>query len=341
MCASQPPDVTVNLCLPRVLVIGCGAHASDVLVPAVMSMGRVRVAGFCDTDADRATTLAQRFNAPAAGTSPHDMIDELRPDAVILAGPPTMHVDVAMHAFGAGAHVLVEKPPAVSTRELEKMVSAADSSGRVGMVAHNLRHTASWRRAMERVANTWVESITVEYHASGPVGSRWGLPPQDAFLLSHAVHALDLLNDVLGPPVETTHHLRGVGDGGRFVLSTQWRSRRDVLGIAVVSTCAPRFDWSVQIATADACLIRIASASEVIVHGQRTADQWGTGHRDVWRARVLDTGFDSAGYSAELHRFFDCISGTGVPSPSLADEMPVYRALDELYEQIGSDRSLV
>lgn len=326
--------------LPRVLIIGCGAHASDVLVPAVMSMGRVQVAGFCDLDADRSAALARRFNAPAAGISPHDMIDECRPDAVILAGPPTMHVDAALHAFDAGAHVLVEKPPAVSTGELEKMVSAADSSGRVGMVAHNLRYTAAWRRAMERVADTSVESITVGYHASGPAGSRWGLPPHRAFLLSHAVHALDLLNDVLGPPTETTHHLRGVGDG-RFVLSTQWRSRRDVLGIAVVTTCAPRFDWSVQIATGDACLIRIASASEVIVHGQRTEDQWGSGHRDIWRARVLDTGFESAGYSAELDRFFDCICGQGVPSPSLADELPVYRALDELYEQTGIDRSFV
>jgi len=330
----------VNLGLPRVLIVGCGAHASDILVPAVMSIGRAQVVGFCDLDADRAITLARRFQTRAAGTSPHDMIDEFCPDAVILAGPPSMHVDVAMYAFRAGAHVLVEKPPAVSTGELQKMVSAAESSRRVGMVAHNLRYTAAWRRAMERTSDASVESITVEYHASGPVGSRWGLAPHNAFLLSHAVHTLDLLNHVLGPPVKTTHHLRAVGDG-RFVLTTLWRSHRDVLGIAVVSTCAPRFDWTVQIATADACLIRIVSASEVILQGPRTADQWGTGQRDLWRTRALDTGFDSAGYGAELHYFFDCISGRGMAAPSLADELPVYHALDELRQQTGLDRSLV
>jgi predicted dehydrogenase len=330
----------VNLDLPRVLIIGCGVHATDILVPAVMSIGRAHVVGFCDLDADRANTLAHRFNVQAAGTSPRDMIDKFRPDAVILAGPPTMHVDVATYAFTAGAHVLVEKPPAVSTGDLQQMVSAAESSRRVGMVAHNLRYTAAWRRAMERIAITNVESITVEYHASGPVGSRWGLAPDNAFLLSHAVHALDLLNHVLGPPAATMHDLRAVGDG-RFVLSTLWRSHRGVLGIVVVSTCAPRFDWTVQIATTDACLIRIASASEVILQRPRTADQWGTGQRDVWRTRALDAGFDSAGYGAELHYFFDCISGKGAAAPSLADELPVYRALDELRQQAGLDRSLV
>lgn len=324
--------------LLRLLVVGCGAHANETLVPAIASLGRARIVGFCDLNRDRADSAAHRFSVMRSGTSPIGMIDELRPDAVILAGPPSMHVDVALYALQAGSHVLVEKPPATSTGELRRLAAATEASSLIGMVAHNLRYTAAWRSAVERTPLARVESITIEYHASGPIGERWGLLSHEAFLLSHAIHVFDLLNFTLGSSVMTTHHVKSVGDG-RFVLSTQWHSQRDVVGVAVVSTCAPRFDWNVQLVTADGCLARITSSSGVTFQDSQSGDLGVSGWRNTWRSRSLEAGYDSAGYGAELMHFFDCIDGVGVASPSFTEELAVYQALDELYRQTGLARS--
>ncbi len=325
---------------PRVLLVGCGEHAAETLVPALASLGRASLVGVCDLRVDRAANISQRFHVPSIGISAFEMLDELLPDAAILAGPPSMHVDVAMHAFGVGTHVLVEKPPACTTDDLRKMIAAADAGGRVGMVAHNLRYTVAWQRAMELIAGTSVESVTVEYHASGPISTRWGLPSRDAFLLSHAVHVFDLLSLVLGRPASTSHHLRPVGNG-RFVLTTQWRAGNGVVGTAVVSTCAPRFDWNVQFVTGGGSLVRILSPSEVVLQGPRSPSRgiWEAGRREAWRPRMLDAGFESSGYGAELTRFFDCIAGTEIAAPGLSDEVAVYLVLDEVHRQARSQAS--
>jgi predicted dehydrogenase len=320
--------------IPDLVVVGCGEHTTETLLPAITSLGRARVVGLCDADPDRARTLGRRFDVKQRGSDMHRMIDELRPDAVVLAGPPGMHTDGALHAFAAGSHVLAEKPPAGSTPDLTKMARAAEATGLTGMVAHNLRHTAAWRRLIERTPLDQLTSIVITYHASGPTGGRWGLGPLDAFLLTHAVHVFDLLNAALGTPSETNHEIHDAGNG-RFSLTTQWHSLAGVVGIAVVSTCAPRLDWRVQLSTNTGVLANISSPRDLVIQGPRTTDDWSAGRRETWNARTLDAGYDAAGYGAELDHFLDCIAGSAVAAPSFTDELAVYRALDDLYDQTG------
>ena len=71
------------------------------------------------------------------------MIDEARPEIVVIATPPILHHAIALRAFAAGAHVLCEKPLAMSRAEAQAMVDAATRAGRVGMTAFNRRFTAA------------------------------------------------------------------------------------------------------------------------------------------------------------------------------------------------------
>jgi predicted dehydrogenase len=295
-------------------------------------LGRARLVGVCDVEPGRAAAVASRFSVPRAGADLHRMIDDLRPDAVVMAGPPDMHVDGGLHALGAGCHLFTEKPPASSSDGLRKLAAAAAESGVAGMVGHNLRFTAAWRRMEERLADSEVTSVAVTYHASGPTGPRWGKPALQAFLLTHAVHVFDLFNATLGPPMATNHHVLDAGNG-RYVTTSSWAARTGILGTAVISTCAPRFDWSVRVSTRDGTLAHISSPDLLEVQAPRAVDPWSYGRRDVWRARTLDAGYDTAGYGAELAHFLDCVTGTATPTPSFTDELAVYQALDDLYVQ--------
>ncbi|MGA7148627.1 MAG: Gfo/Idh/MocA family oxidoreductase, partial [Microbacterium sp.] len=51
-------------------------------------------------------------------------------DIAILSTPIPTHADLAVRALGAGAHVLLEKPPVVSTAEHERVDAAARAAGR-------------------------------------------------------------------------------------------------------------------------------------------------------------------------------------------------------------------
>jgi predicted dehydrogenase len=61
--------------------------------------------------------------------------------AVAIITPPGSHHRLSIAALNAGKHVLCEKPFALDAKQAEEMVTAAESSGKTAMVAHEFRHT--------------------------------------------------------------------------------------------------------------------------------------------------------------------------------------------------------
>eukprot|EP00831_Metopus_contortus_P016440 TRINITY_DN16897_c0_g1_i2.p2 TRINITY_DN16897_c0_g1~~TRINITY_DN16897_c0_g1_i2.p2 ORF type:complete len:358 (-),score=86.06 TRINITY_DN16897_c0_g1_i2:2108-3181(-) len=63
-------------------------------------------------------------------------------DAVFIATSNSSHADIALKAMDAGKHVLVEKPMAVSVKDVEKMCSTARKHGLSLMVDHMMTGNA-------------------------------------------------------------------------------------------------------------------------------------------------------------------------------------------------------
>ena len=125
---------------PTVGVIGLrygGAH-----IPAFQANG-CRVVAVCQRDQAGAKAVADRYGVPRVFESWERMIDEARPEIVVIATPPVLHHAIALRAFAAGAHVLCEKPLAMSRAEAQAMVDAAARAGRIGMTAFNWRFSAA------------------------------------------------------------------------------------------------------------------------------------------------------------------------------------------------------
>jgi len=68
----------------------------------------------------------------------------LKPDLVSVNTYTTSHVDYAVVAMEAGAHVFVEKPLAASVEEARRAVEAAKRTERKLVVGYILRHHPSW-----------------------------------------------------------------------------------------------------------------------------------------------------------------------------------------------------
>lgn len=153
---------------PSVGVVGLGFGRAHV--PGFQAAG-CRVVALCQRDEAGARALAERYGVPHVYTRWEALIDEARPDIVVVATPPHLHRAIALRAFATGAHVLCEKPLALDRAEGQAMVEAAARAGRVGMTCFNWRFLA----AMQEL-HTLVESGSLGrlFHVGARwLGSRW------------------------------------------------------------------------------------------------------------------------------------------------------------------------
>jgi len=143
----------------RVGIVGCGiiarthirallAFPQDAQVTALASRSTESIDGAAaylhqqaseqaaEADAAGDTALAAQYRdhaaaTPTAFTDWRDLVASPLVDAVIVTTPPFLHHPITVAALGAGKHVLCEKPLAVSLREADEMIAAAQAAGRV------------------------------------------------------------------------------------------------------------------------------------------------------------------------------------------------------------------
>ena len=129
----------------RVGVIGAGAAAEGIHLPALARTSGVETAAIVDPAADRVEHVKQKFGVPASYRDYRDAIPHI--DAAIVGIPHQYHAPVTIDLLDAGIHVLVEKPMALSTAECDAMIHASERSGArlaVGLLrrfAPTLRYT--------------------------------------------------------------------------------------------------------------------------------------------------------------------------------------------------------
>ena len=122
----------------RVGFIGCGSHSFRNLYPCLQFCPTELVAT-CDLDADRARAFARQFGALRAYTDHRQMLQKEELDGVLIctgydkAGRPT-YPQLAIDCMEAGCHVWIEKPPAHSCAEIERMQQASARTGKHVMV---------------------------------------------------------------------------------------------------------------------------------------------------------------------------------------------------------------
>jgi UDP-2-acetamido-3-amino-2,3-dideoxy-glucuronate N-acetyltransferase len=124
-----------RLATPKVAVVGCG-HWGRNLVRNYHRLGAL--GAVVDADPARAQEYAAQTGAPALTFA--ELLQRAEVDAVALATPAETHAPMALSALGAGKHVFVEKPLALSVPEGRRILERALAAGRVLMVGHLLRY---------------------------------------------------------------------------------------------------------------------------------------------------------------------------------------------------------
>jgi predicted dehydrogenase len=153
---------------PTVAIIGLGFGRAHI--PAWQAQG-CRVVAVCQRDQASAKKIADAYGVPQVFARWQDVLERARPDVVVIATPPHLHRDIALGAFAAGAHVLCEKPIAMTHGEARAMVDAAARAGRVAMTGFNWRFPAAMQRLHAMIQDGFVGRVL---HVTGRwFGARW------------------------------------------------------------------------------------------------------------------------------------------------------------------------
>jgi predicted dehydrogenase len=136
------------------------------------------------------------------------MLDGEAPDFVDVASPPGLHHEAARAALGAGAHVLVEKPLALSLGEFDQLAALAAEKHRVLMCVHNWKYAPAYaaaRRAIEAerlgaIRFISVDRLRTEPAGAGGSGGKWRASAASGggILIDHGWHVFYLMNWLLG-----------------------------------------------------------------------------------------------------------------------------------------------
>lgn len=121
----------------RLAVVGCGAVADIFHLPALSLSENAEAVVLVDADAGRARALAARYGVSETATDYRSLAG--RVDGAVLALPNHLHAPIAIDLLRLGLHVLVEKPMAVTVRECDEMIAAAEAARAVLAVGLDFR----------------------------------------------------------------------------------------------------------------------------------------------------------------------------------------------------------
>ena len=192
----------------RVGVIGAGAIASHVHIPAFQSIPGVEVVAVADPKEGRAAEVARQHGIAHAFQDYRDLLAIGGLDVVSVCSPNAFHAEHSIAALEAGAHVLCEKPMALSTAEAMAMVEAAQRTGKLLMVGMTNRFRPELQALRRYVADGLLGEL---YYIKAGWLRRSGIPGYGSWfttkrlagggcLLDIGVHFLDLALWIAGFP---------------------------------------------------------------------------------------------------------------------------------------------
>jgi predicted dehydrogenase len=188
----------------RIGVIGAGPNGTGNAAGLAKHADRCRIVAVADIDPAAGRKLATAHGAQFY-TDYRQLLNWV--DAVVISTPNDLHAEMAVAAAGAGKHVWIEKPMALSLTQADRIVTAVQAAGVASLVGFSVRFDGVVRRMKEVFASgrlgellsIWSRRLCffdpatvtpwrLEYARSGGVMSEL------------IVHEIDWIVDIAGEP---------------------------------------------------------------------------------------------------------------------------------------------
>ncbi|MGB2874538.1 MAG: Gfo/Idh/MocA family oxidoreductase [Gaiellaceae bacterium] len=158
----------------------------------------------CDASPDALERYGARYPETRTTTDYDEVLADPELDAIVVATPAVTHYELSKRALEAGKHVLVEKPPAMSSADAEDLVAAAEATGLVLLPGHLLLYHPAVSAVKRLVGSGELGEVLCVYSNRQNLGR---IRTDENALWSLGVHDLSVILHLLEEePSETWAH---------------------------------------------------------------------------------------------------------------------------------------
>ena len=301
------------------------------------ALGGIFESSYASRDAARAAAFCARYGGACSYAGYEAALADPNVDAVVVAVPPYLHLDLTLKALAAGKHVLVEKPAFPAMEGYRTALEARNRAGRVVVVGENDHYKPLAVRLRQLLADGVVGDLVFAHFATIArrlkTADDWRndevLAGGDAFF-EEGIHWLHIAGS-LGPRIVRVH-------GYRPTPSREGPDRR-------VKSMMVAFEYD----TGAVGSLYYSREVPSLLRGLRVSKLFGrkgvisfesNGAMIVVRGRgvprVLFPGFrDIRGYRAMYRDFHRAITTGSAPEMSLERAMDDQQLMDQIYASLA------
>lgn len=177
---------------------------------AIEATEKARLTAVADLDSTRRETTSEKYPAARVYIDYEDLLENPDVDAVVVCLPNFLHFPVTRAALDQGKHVLCEKPPTMTLKEMEELAELAGTNNLVYSFSRQMRfgHQISKARDLVqegRLGNVYYARTAWMRPRGIPMGGLrgWFVDREKAgggAVIDIGIHALDNAWYVLGCP---------------------------------------------------------------------------------------------------------------------------------------------
>lgn len=166
----------------------------------------VKVVGVCDTS-KMVNDFLSKYGKYNCFTDYTKMMNETKPDAVVIAVPTKFHYSIIKDMLERNVHVFAEKPFCLTSAQGEELIRIAEKRNLINQIGYHNKFIGTFIEVKRLVESGVLGKI---YHfvgeSYGPVVIKakqetWRSDPAEGggCLMDYASHVIDLINDILAP----------------------------------------------------------------------------------------------------------------------------------------------
>lgn len=188
----------------RAGIVGAGNYAKMTFLPAMKQAGWDNLVAVSSSGGLSARHLAERHGIAEISPDVESLVTNDAVDAVFVLSRHDSHARITQQALGAGKHVFVEKPLALSETELDEILEARAAAGAIVWGGFNRRHSEAVARTIQALGTSG-GPLVINYRVSAgrlPEAHWYKDRRQGGRLLGEVCHFIDLASWIVGRPVD-------------------------------------------------------------------------------------------------------------------------------------------
>ena len=291
-------------------VCGAGSFAQSTLLPTLKAIPGVSFIGVCNATGPRSRNAAEKFGFSYCSNSEHELLQDPKIKAVLIATRHNLHASQSLAALRAGKAVFCEKPLCLNESELAALVGAStEENAPLLMVGFN-RRFAPMAIQLKQFLSQIHEPLAIHYRVNAGYipAEHWVNDPEQGGgrILGEVCHFVDFLCFLAGAcPIEV--QAQTVGNPGQYSMDNVVASLKFANGTLGTISYFANGDKS----AAKERVEVFGGGSVAILEDFRRLELFRNGRKQITRARWAQ----DKGHKAEMQAFVDALRGKTPPIP--------------------------